>query len=185
MDIIERKVDGQSVYYVDNLVPKEEVDKFSRIAEKLSFTKTEISHERDEYLSFKVNFKTENFHEKVKMGRISEDLIRQLYPAKQYRLYRAYLNMTNFGDVEYPHTDCARDEEDITILYYAHGNWDKSWGGETYFYSRDEVELAISPKAGRFLIFPGAVEHVGTVPTRICKTSRFSLVMKYKLDREN
>lgn len=34
-----------------------------------------------------------------------------------YRLFRVYVNLSNYVDIEYPHYDCPRDREDITILY--------------------------------------------------------------------
>lgn len=174
-------VSGMNVFYIDGLMPTEEVAQFSKIASTLSFHRSERSHEGDEYLSFSADFQIEQFSDKVKVGRISDELIENLYPGAGYQMYRAYLNMSNYGDVEYPHKDCGPDDKDITVLYYAHDQWNKDWGGETFFYDGEDVKAAISPIPGRFLIFPGIIEHVGTVPTRVCKTPRFSMVMKYKI----
>ncbi len=173
-------VSGENVFYVDGLMLPEEVEHFSKVASSLSFRRAERSHDGDEYSSFSTDFQVEQFSSKVKIGRVSDELINNLYPHSGYELYRAYINMSHYGDVEYPHTDCAPDDDDITVLYYAHHQWNRDWGGETFFYQGQNVVAAISPIPGRFLIFPGAIDHVGSVPTRICKTPRFSLAMKYK-----
>jgi SM-20-related protein len=181
MDITEKSIQGDTVYCIDNLMTGQEISDLYDIVTKLAFVKAERSHEKDEYLSFRVDFLPEKFEKQLKVGSIARNLLTRIYPDKNLKLWRAYINMSNFGDVEYPHTDCQKGEKDITILYYAHKQWEKAWGGEILFYANDEVVHAITPKAGRFVVFPGIVEHVGTVPTRICKNSRYSFAMKYKL----
>ena len=181
MKFKQKPIGDQSIYYIDGLLSKKEIDGISNVVEKLPFVKAERSHAKDEYLSFRVDFLPEKFEDQHRVGIVARSLLMELYPDLKFKLWRAYINMTNYGDVEYPHFDCSSKEKDITVLYYAHNNWDKSWGGEILFYKDDEAELAITPIPGRFLIFPGVIQHVGTVPSRICKTSRFSFAMKYKL----
>jgi SM-20-related protein len=184
MDIKEKSIFGDTVYCIDNLMTEKEIADLYEIVIKLPFIKAERSHEKDEYLSFRADFLTDKFEKQLKVGAIARKLLTNLYPGKRLALWRAYINMSNFGDVEYPHTDCQAGENDITILYYAHKEWKKAWGGEIMFYHDNEVVHAITPKAGRFVVFPGIIEHVGTVPTRICKHSRYSFAMKYKVTTE-
>lgn len=181
MQVAEKNISGHQVFFVDDLLEKSEVSQFYAIVKKLSYVKAERSHEGDEYLSFRVDFNTEDLSSKLKVGQVSENLLSDLIPDKQYELYRAYINMTNYGDVEYPHTDCSVDQKDITVLYYAHNQWEQDWGGETLFYDDDSSALAVAPTPGRFVVFPGAILHVGTVPSRICKVPRYSMALKYRL----
>jgi hypothetical protein len=57
--------------------------------------------------------------------------------------------------------------------------WDYKWGGETIFYEEKDTRMAVLPRPGRIVIFPGRVEHIGTIPTRICTQSRLTLALKY------
>jgi len=180
IQISEKKIGDYKVFYVDDAMEESEVREFHKIVSKLSYVEAERSHEEDEYLSFRVDFNTEQLSNRLKVCKLSDELLENIFPDSRFELYRAYINMTNYGDVEYPHTDCEIHEKDITVLYYAHSIWKKEWGGETLFYDKDDSALAVAPRSGRFVVFPGAIEHVGTVPSRVCTVPRFSVALKYK-----
>jgi Rps23 Pro-64 3,4-dihydroxylase Tpa1-like proline 4-hydroxylase len=87
--------------------------------------------------------------------------------------------VSSYGDVAYPHRDCAIERDDITVLYYVNKDWHYKYGGETIFYEKKDSKLALLPKPGRFVIFPGSIEHMGSVCSRICKETRITLALKY------
>jgi len=58
-------------------------------------------------------------------------------------------------------------------------DWHYKYGGETLFYSEKDTRLAVLPKPGRFVIFPGNIEHKGSIATRIWKEPRLSLALKF------
>ena len=95
--------------------------------------------------------------------------------------YRCYCNLIVFGDMTYPHRDCAPGAQDVTALYYANAHWDRSWGGETMFYdARGDTALAINPRPGRLVLFRGAIEHCTGVPSRACFESRLTIACKFR-----
>jgi Rps23 Pro-64 3,4-dihydroxylase Tpa1-like proline 4-hydroxylase len=170
---------------VDKVLPEEEVIAFHRFVKGLSFKRKEYDSNEDEYPIFSLDFNCDEFVNKTSIGKQAISLLKEFSPDwEQYKLIRCYINMCHYGDMEYPHFDCARDEDDITVLYYVNDQWDYRWGGETLFYEDGETKLAFLPAPGRFLLFWGAIEHKGCVPSRICKVSRFTLAMKYSRKSE-
>lgn len=178
MVINTREVDGRTIYIIDEAISKEGIDDFYKFINSLSYTKKEQSDEDDQYPIFSVNFHANKFEEQTEVGSLGKELLEKLR-SKEYSLYRAYINMCHYGDVEYPHLDCESDEDDITVLYYANKDWHYTWGGETQFYESHEAVMGVTPRPGRYVVFDGNIEHMGTIPTRICNTSRYTLAMKY------
>ncbi|MDW3191860.1 MAG: 2OG-Fe(II) oxygenase [Cytophagales bacterium] len=178
MKVSERIVCGRSVFVVDDAVDKDTVDDFHQMISGLPYSRRELDDEDDKYPIFSVNFQSEKFETQTEVGLMGRKLLDELKP-HQHKLYRAYINMCHYGDMEYPHLDCDVKADDITVLYYANTDWHYTWGGETHFYEDNEAVTSITPRPGRFVLFDGNIEHVGTIPTRICTQSRFTLAMKY------
>ena len=174
------EIENQYIYVIDGLVSSELITDFHSYVSNLSFRKKEKDDYDDVYPIFSVDFKTEIFATETEIGRLSSELVKKYFKETDYKLNRSYINMSFYGDMEFPHRDCGLDEKDVTVLYYVNEKWDYRWGGETLFYSKKDTCRAILPTPGRFLLFPGNIEHTGTVPTRICNLPRFSLAMKFK-----
>lgn len=178
MKIKEIRLDNQSIYVIDDFLPKERVDEFYAHVKTLSFTKTETDDEHDEYPIFSIDFKPETLMRDTYVGEKVNELLKEL-KFDNLILGRSYINMSHYGDIGFPHYDCDIKEKDITVLYYVNNHWDYKWGGETLFYSNKDPQAVVLPKPGRVVVFPGNIEHTGGTPTRICKISRFSLALKY------
>ncbi|WP_268225301.1 FlmC family 2OG-Fe(II) oxygenase [Sinomicrobium oceani] len=174
------ELDNKKIIIVDDIVPTGEIEDFFTYVNGLSFYKHERDDEMDEYPIFSVDFTPEVFESDTFIGEKAKELLLANYNGN-YRLKRSYINMSCYGDIEFPHYDCGSDEKDITVLYYVNHKWDYRWGGETLFYSNQDTRITVLPKPGRFVLFPGNIEHTGTVPTRICKIPRYSLALKYEL----
>lgn len=170
----------REVFVVDNCLSQEEIKQFYILVKGLAFTRTEKDHENDKYPIFSVDFIPEKVDRKTVIGIKSRDLIEKFYPGTDYQLYRSYINMSHYGDMEYPHKDCSDEENDITIVYYVNESWDYNWGGETIFYHEKDSRILVLPTPGRFVLFHGNIEHMGSVPTRECTVSRFSFALKYR-----
>jgi Rps23 Pro-64 3,4-dihydroxylase Tpa1-like proline 4-hydroxylase len=183
MNLREFKIENKSIFVIDNLLETKEIKDFFIFVNGLSFTKNERDDDDDEYPIFSVDFETDLFLKETIIGKTAQKLLKE-YCEGKYHLYRAYINLSTYGDVEFPHYDCDPNKKDITILYYVNKIWDYKWGGETLFYSEKDTQFAILPKPGRFAIFPGGVEHCGTVPTKICKIPRLTLALKYSYVEE-
>ncbi len=174
------EIDDKKIYIIDDVFSGDEIEAFYEYVTGLSFTRSEKSASYDEFPIFSVDFNVKTFENDTFVGQKARELLNQfIRNAVIYKLFRAYINLSNYGDVEYPHYDCAKDREDITVLYYVNNEWHYKYGGETIFYSDKDSRIAILPKPGRFVIFPGNVEHIGSIATRICKKSRLSLALKY------
>jgi len=67
----------------------------------------------------------------------------------------AYINLFQHGDNSLIHTD----RHDYTAICYLNPNWDWNWGGETFFYDKDEVIHCQLPKGGSMVVFDGQIGH--------------------------
>jgi len=176
------KIDSKNIYIFDEVLSLNEIDAFYEYVNELSFTKTEKSTQKDEFPIFSVDFDPRIFEESF-IGVKARNLLQLVLNDKesQYNLFRSYINLSQYGDVEFPHFDCNKNKNDFTVLYYVNNKWDYRYGGETIFYQGKDSRISISPKPGRFVVFPGNIEHTGGVPTRICKQSRLSLALKFNI----
>ncbi|WP_212004681.1 2OG-Fe(II) oxygenase [Chitinophaga sp. HK235] len=175
-------VQGENIHIIDDTFSEEEIQAFFEYVEELPFRRKEKSNEYDNFPIFSTDFDPVVFEESTYIGQKARLLLETYVPeGKHYNLFRAYVNLSTYGDVEYPHYDCQADQKDITVLYYVNLKWNNTFGGETIFYEEHDTRLAILPKPGRFVIFPGKIEHMGSVASRICKTPRYSLALKYNL----
>ncbi|GGB29405.1 MULTISPECIES: 2OG-Fe(II) oxygenase family protein [Mucilaginibacter] len=173
-------IEQRPMYVIDNAVTEEEVHDFYNLVTNLSFTRTERDNRGDAHCIFNAEFIPEKVETSLRVGVVARQLLQKFFPDSEYLLQRSYINMSHYGDMAYPHRDCALSAKDVTVLYYANKDWDYRWGGETIFYENHESENIVMPKPGRFLIFPGFIEHKGAVPTRECVSSRFTFAFKYK-----
>ncbi|UKB84722.1 2OG-Fe(II) oxygenase [Chryseobacterium sp. MEBOG06] len=173
------KVDNKEITIINNFLDSDEINAFYEYVSDLSFVKKEKDDEYDEYPIFSVDFIPEEFINDTFIGIKIKEYLQSINMFDQFLLYRSSINMSHYGDVEFPHYDCPIDRKDITVLLYVNNKWDYKWGGETLFYESHDSKAAVLPKPGRLVIFPGNIEHLGGVPTRICKASRFSLALKF------
>ena len=65
---------------------------------------------------------------------------------------------------------------------YMDENWNYEWGGETTFYKNGEIIKSVVPKYGRYVAFPGTVEHCAKPLSRVCPTVRTTLMFKASID---
>lgn len=180
MKLRQETIEDKNVYIVDDVLTQTEVESFYKFASSLSYARTEKSNHADQFPKYVVNFDTEKFEKNTFLGKKSKELLNQFVKdSEDYKLFRAYINLSLYGDVEFPHRDCPKDRGDITILYYINEYWEKNYDGETIFYAEGDSQFCVLPKPGRFVVFNGDIEHKGGLPSRICKTPRYTLAVKY------
>jgi len=103
-------------------------------------------------------------------------------PAPQV-LSHGYAAAMRFGDSSAIHRDISCDDC-VTFLYYGNLIWRARWGGETIFYDDDQSAVAaVSPRAGRLILFNAAIYHRAGIPTRECPTFRYGFSMFYRCQR--
>jgi hypothetical protein len=111
--------------------------------------------------------------------RTMRKLVVDYFPKEKMLPYRAYCNLTRYGDQANAHRDCPHDGRDLTCLFYANNEWEPNWGGETLFYNRQgDTVAAVNPKPGRIVIFRGAILHRNGVPCKAAPYSRYSVAYK-------
>ena len=173
-------IEGRKIYVIDQVFTQDEIEAFHEYVSGLSFRKMERSTSYDEFPIFSADFVPEKFETDSYVGVKARELFNNFIEnAGSFKLSRAYINLSNYGDVEYPHFDCSAEREDITVLYYVNKSWHYKFGGETIFYSNKDSRIGILPAPGRFVIFPGNIEHLGSIATRVCRQPRLSLALKY------
>ena len=174
------KIENESIYVIDQMLPDNYVREFYKTVSSMRMQRAEETLAGDNYPIFSVDFAPEKFEKLELIGKTSRKLLLDFFPSDKFNLQRSYVNMCHYGDVALPHRDCKVGVNNITVLYYVNAEWKHSWGGETMFYENGESKAAVLPKPGRFVIFRGAIEHSGTIPSRICSVSRLTLALKYK-----
>tara|TARA_R100001509_G_C4872341_1_gene217193 strand:+ start:20 stop:592 length:573 start_codon:yes stop_codon:yes gene_type:complete len=96
-------------------------------------------------------------------------------------LARVHLNGgTPLFDQTIHQDDVATFSKDITIVYFAHREWDVSWGGELLVYdtSMTTVTAGAFPMPNRVVILPSYLPHRGVTVSRICPAMRISVAFQ-------
>jgi Rps23 Pro-64 3,4-dihydroxylase Tpa1-like proline 4-hydroxylase len=119
---------------------------------------------------------------------------KELLPVKDYRLKRAYINVSRFGDEDRIHTDGKSSSSGLTAIVYLSGKWKITWGGQTNFYTKftekvnlpndDETEYeneiirSVIPKQNRVVIFNSTIPHSAGIISKTCLQNRYACVFK-------
>ena len=104
---------GQDIHIIDEVFSEEEICAFFEYVEELPFRRKEKSTQYDNFPIFSSDFDPVAFEEGTYIGQKARELLQVLVPTiKNYKLFRAYVNLSTYGDVEYPHFDCPADKED-------------------------------------------------------------------------
>jgi|TARA_R100000030_G_scaffold92125_1_gene77576 SM-20-related protein len=76
--------------------------------------------------------------------------------------------------------DMATFSRNITIVFFAHEEWNISWGGELLVYDmlKTTVTAGAFPRPNRAVIFPSYLPHRGVAVSRICPTMRISVAFQ-------
>jgi Rps23 Pro-64 3,4-dihydroxylase Tpa1-like proline 4-hydroxylase len=174
------RVDDLEVYVVDNVLSQHEAELYQQELSRRSYQLREYDFAGDEYPIFSTEYSKQSFLSESHPSLRILTMMRNLFPTEAFRLNRAYVNLSRYGDMEYPHRDCSENARDLTALFYGHPDWKAEYGGQTMFYhSGTDPALAVTPRPGRLVIFRGAILHLGSVPTRVCRAARYSLVLKF------
>ena len=119
---------------------------------------------------------------------------KELLPVKDYRLKRAYINVSRFGDEDVIHVDDTDYSLGLSVILYLSGKWKITWGGQTNFYTKftekanlpndDETEYeneiirSVIPKQNRVLVFNKNIPHSAGIISKTCLQNRYACVFK-------
>lgn len=175
------QVAGRPVVAIDGLMTPDEA---ARLFERLSeapFTRNEVA--RPETQAFRHWAWNLEVVECMRMSLYTQAVrtIAGYFPERgPQRLYRAYCNLSTYGDMLFTHTDAHPNAEGLTALWYIAPRWDTEWGGETLFFDdAGDAQFVVSPRPGRLVIFDGCICHAGRPPSRICTMPRLTFALKF------
>jgi SM-20-related protein len=179
------EVDGRPVWVFDDLVPPPAMHAFHDFLRSSPFQRREKAHPR---LAEHRHWMSE-----VPVARAPELVIYQpsLRAARsmfdddrRHRPVRSYCNHASYGDMLFSHVDGTPEEGCLTALWYVCRGWEPDWGGETLFFNdRADAVCVVSPRAGRLVVFDGAIRHVGRPPNRVCFEPRYTFALKLVTER--
>jgi hypothetical protein len=108
------------------------------------------------------------------------DVIQTIVKENQFRLHRAYVNLSTAQDIYHYHVDSTNDL-DKTMLYYCNTYWEENWEGETHFGDNNakEIVASVSFKPNRLVLFNGSIPHKSSQPSFFAKEYRFVLTLKF------
>lgn len=98
---------------------------------------------------------------------------------EQALLLRCYINGMTYGTDGQAHIDSVRSNEE-TLMVYLCTEWRREWAGETCIWddAQEEIDVAITPRPGRLVIFDGRRLHRANGVSRICPVLRMTLMFK-------
>ena len=172
------EIGGREIFVSDNFIEAETALRLDRILKGLHYQRAERSRDDTPVsgLSAAISdelLQSESFF--AEMRKFGEEM----FPNERFEKERAYVNNCEFGDVYFPHRDCAPHLSNVTVLYYANLRWHADWGGETVFYDdKFDARVAVTPRPGRILAMRGAILHRGGMPTRVCYDQRLTIAYK-------
>ncbi|NEB98124.1 2OG-Fe(II) oxygenase [Streptomyces anulatus] len=174
-------IDGRHIHVLDDVLDERQIadigDRFTRA----SFIRDESDGPGKEHVrTFNTDLELADF-EGTPVAERAKSAVDSFFPERKLSLYRAHCNLTVYGDMGFPHQDCASDRDDVTALLFANAEWRTEWGGELTFYNAaDDAVYVVTPRPGRLLVFEGAVPHRVGIPLRACYEPRLTLACKFK-----
>jgi SM-20-related protein len=172
------QVDDRDIWVFDDLVDDSEIRRLVDIFRVSPFKKQEVAREdTEQFKHWVTEIPLSEISSFGIYSRTREAVARMR--ETEYKINRAYCNFTAYGDMLFSHTDCPEEVPGLTALWYICKEWDLEWGGETLFFnSNRDCRFACTPRAGRLVVFDGAILHVGRPPNRICYESRYTVAFK-------
>jgi hypothetical protein len=182
MEVTEFKVDNKQVWLVDNVFPKDQLNRLNRFCftRPFSFGQTGnivgenstrlASHlQHSELLGSGCMWYIRQAAEKVGL-----DLLANSSYVNSYQIMTATARHTDFDS---PHF--------YTIVVFANSYWHDDWGGELTFYGRDKINYTAEFVPGRVVIMDARIEHRVNPLTAFAKDFRFSLAIKCVTSEES
>lgn len=174
------KVEGQEIIVVDDCLKPKKIEELYQFFENSEHWHREHGTGDLAYWHLATDFPPHEVRNDTPFKEMRA-LVDKHFPKEKLAPYRAYCNLTKYGDQTTAHRDCFDPERDVTCLYYVNPIWHGNWGGETLFYNnRGDTEAVIAPIPGRIALFRGVISHRGAVPTRASPVSRYCLAYKFK-----
>lgn len=172
-------VDGKHVYVFDNKLSYHYQDKLFDFCRKSKYIPDHGSSElRLKNDSRFVSYLNESDLENIDY----KEILNAILPITIKKIHSAYINSYNIGSFNNPHTDESK-ENYYTIIVYPNTEWNNLWGGETKFYSKQNIEnYVVDYVPGRIIVFDSRIQHHSLTVNYSAEIARYSIVMKCEKD---
>lgn len=180
-------VDGLPIVVVDGLMSPAEAAQLFQWLSVQPFTRNESARpDTKAFLHWAHNLSMADC-ERLSLYQASLNAVQAHFPERwPQRCYRAYCNLSTYGDMLFTHTDSQPGVEELTALWYVAPRWDPEWGGETLLFNlRGDAEFVVSPRPGRLVVFDGRIRHAGRPPSRVCVIPRLTFALKFEAAGQN
>lgn len=174
-------MDGLPAVVVDGLIPESRTQQLFHWLNGQPFTRSEAARpDTQAFLHWAFNVSLDDCR-RLPLFRPTMRALAEALPERgPQRLYRAYCNLSTYGDMLFTHTDSQPGEEGLTALWYLAPQWDPEWGGETLLFDESGDPLfVIGFKPGRLAIFDARIRHAGRPPSRVCVLPRLTFALKF------
>jgi hypothetical protein len=170
---------GRKIHVYDEVFPKSLVEYFEEFfqnsfyrlgsASSYRFTQAHRTFFQSRYNSDDIALL--GIFEHIKGTKIADDL-------EGLELSSYWVLVSTYFTQYYLHTDRL---EGSTFIYYGNGAWEVDWGGETLFCNDNgEVEIAVSCKPNRIVVFDSAIPHKPATLSLEADQYRFTFVAQFK-----
>ncbi|WP_295631531.1 2OG-Fe(II) oxygenase [Novosphingobium sp.] len=175
-----REIDGERVHIIDGLLDPVIIGMFERLVVDLPYFRSNYDKSKDEPgRHLRHDFGKSMIETFPLLGGFRDDVlarVRQIDAGRGETIEQFFALDQYFGAVQYPHHDTPGG---MTALYFANADWEPDWQGELVFYDKSgEASMLVAPKPGRLCLFNGEIVHRGGVPSPLCRTQRFTVVIK-------
>jgi hypothetical protein len=172
---------GGNIWIFDDVFEKDKLESYQMFAQNSLFSLNIKSTPLLEHIDG-ANLQSSFTQEELDAFGILND--ESLKPLHEYilprNINRCWLNLSSYLTKLHFHTDRTRSENGRTLLFYVHNKWDVEWGGETMFTDdRGDVEIAISCKPNRVIIFDSHIPHKAAPLTVYSIPHRFTFAAQF------
>jgi len=172
-----------AISLIDNFVGPEELKEINKYTNQKGYSYGWKSHMDKPYMHWNLHiagskiFNDENIIEQKDIEfQLFWDIWKRIN-TRGSKLVRVYSNAYTYGTEGAIHID-SFNPDSKTHMIYINETWNKDWAGETCFFENNEILAAVLPKPGRYIEFPGVIEHAARSVSKFCPVVRKVLVYK-------
>lgn len=169
---------------IDNFLSMKELENLEKLCNEKGYTYGWKANTNVNSFHWNIKFGGSDQHDRLDITVEKEDVPELIWKIwtrinrnSDLRLIRAYVNGYTFGTEGAIHIDSPLPEYK-THMMYINTEWKPEWAGETVFFIDNEIFRSILPKPGRFIDFPGYLQHDARSVSRLCGILRRVLVFK-------
>lgn len=175
MEITELTVDSKKLWFVDNVFPKDQLNRLNQFCYsryyQLGQTGSLVGEDSRRFASHMTLPEIANigalWYINQASAKVGLDLICQA----------GYINAYHFMTPTAKHCDFDRPDY-YTIIIFSNSYWHDDWGGELTFYGRDKINYTVEFVPGRVVITDARIEHRVNQLTHASKDFRFTIALK-------